>query len=112
MEAEYVACSAAVQEGVWLKRFLERLGVLTVPGEPVKIFCDSMAAIAYSKDPKYHGKTKHIQMRYHFIRDMVAQKEVIIEHIPTGKMLADPLTKPIPKDVFLAHMRMLGLVRA
>ena len=107
MEAEYI-----VQEGVWLRRFLERLGVLTVPGEPVKIFCDSMAAIAYSKDPKYHGKTKHIQMRYHFIRDMVAQKEVIIEHILTRKMLADPLTKPIPKDVFLAHMRMLGLIRA
>jgi len=43
--------------------------------------------------------------------DMVAQKEVVIEHIPTGKMIADPLTKPIARDLFLAHVRGLGLRR-
>lgn len=43
--------------------------------------------------------------------DMVAQKEVVIEHIPTGKMIADPLTKPIARDLFLAHFRGLGLRR-
>ena len=111
METEYIACSGAVQEGVWLRRFLEQSGVLPVPRDLVTIYCDSMAVIAYLKDPKYHGKTKHIQMRYHYVRDMVAQKEVVLVHISTGKMLADPLTKLIARDIFLAHVRMLGLIR-
>ena len=111
MEAEYIACSAAVQEGVWLKRFIERLGVFAVPKGPATIYSDSTAAIAYSKDPKYHSKAKHIEMRYHYVRDMVAQKEVILVHVSTSKMLADPLTKPIARDQFSAHVKMLGLRR-
>lgn len=70
-----------------------------------------MAALQYAKDPKYHGRTKHIEIRYHYIRDMVKQGEVILKHISTGMMLVDPLTKPIPRDVFQAHMRSLGLYR-
>ena len=62
MESEYVACSATVQESIWLKRFLAQLGVCTRALEPVTIHCDSMAALAYAKDPKYHEKTKHIDI--------------------------------------------------
>jgi len=65
MEAEYVAGSTAVQEGVWLRRFLREFGIVARAEEPVTIYCDSSAAIAYSKDPKYHGKTKYIDIRYH-----------------------------------------------
>ena len=111
MEAEYVACSAAVQEVVWLRRFFQHLGVVTNTLGPVTIHCDSMAALAYAKDPKYHGRTKHIDLRYHYIRDMIAQKEVILKHIPTTQMVADPLTKPIARDVYMAHVRTLGLRR-
>ncbi|GMP24424.1 hypothetical protein CsSME_00045591 [Camellia sinensis var. sinensis] len=70
-----------------------------------------MAALAYAKDPKYHGRTKHIDVRFNFIRDILAQKEVILEHIPTSRMVADPLTKPIARDVYLTHVRALGLRR-
>jgi hypothetical protein len=100
MEAEYIACSVAVQEGVWLSRFLKQCSVVTIPMSPVTIYCDSMAALAYSKDPKYPGKTKHKKMRYHFFIDMIAQREVILEYIPTGNMVADPFTKPISRDLF------------
>lgn len=65
MEAEFVACSSAVQEAIWLRRFLGHLDVLTVRVELATIYCDSMATLTYVKDPKYHGKTKHIDMRYH-----------------------------------------------
>ena len=65
MEAEYVVGSATVQEGVWLRRFLQELGIVAHAQEPITIYCDSSAAIAYSKDPKYHGKTKYIGIRYH-----------------------------------------------
>uniref|UniRef100_A0A2N9HS45 Integrase catalytic domain-containing protein n=1 Tax=Fagus sylvatica TaxID=28930 RepID=A0A2N9HS45_FAGSY len=82
MESEYVACSAAVQEAVWLRRFLQRLDIVASAMDPVTIYSDSMAALAYAKDPKYHGKTKHIEIKYYYIRDMVAKKEVFLEHIP------------------------------
>jgi hypothetical protein len=77
----------------------------------VTIYCDSTAALAYAKDPKYHGRTKHIDIRYQYIRDMIAQKEVVLKHISTSRMIADPLTKPIARDVFQAHVRSLGLRR-
>ena len=51
-----------------------------------------MAALAYAKDSKYHGKTKHIDIRYHYIRDMVAPNEMVLKHISTSLMIADPLT--------------------
>ncbi|KAK2966916.1 hypothetical protein RJ640_000544 [Escallonia rubra] len=69
------------------------------------------AALDFVKDPKYHGKAKHICLRYHFIRTLVAQGEVSMKHIPTGRMVADPLTKPIARDVFLSHIRSMGLRR-
>ena len=111
MEAEYVACSAAVQEAVWLRRFLRRLGTSPYGDEAVLIYSDSTSALAYAKDPKYHGKSKHIDIRHHHIRDMVAQEEVVLRHISTGSMVADPLTKPIARDVFVSHIKSMGLRR-
>ena len=64
------------------------LGIVACNSEPVTIHCGSMAALTYAKDPKYHGKTKHIDIRYHFICDMVAQKEVVLKHISTSRMVA------------------------
>jgi hypothetical protein len=65
MDSEYVACSAVVQEAVWLRTFLQRLDIIASAMDPVTIYSDSMAALAYAKDLKYHGKTKHIEIKYH-----------------------------------------------
>uniref|UniRef100_A0A2N9HL28 CCHC-type domain-containing protein n=1 Tax=Fagus sylvatica TaxID=28930 RepID=A0A2N9HL28_FAGSY len=111
MEVEYVAYSAAIQEAVWLRRFFQHLEVVKDASDPVTIHCDSTVALAYAKDPKYHGQTKHIDIRYHYIRDMVMHKEVVLKHISTTRMIADPLTKPIGRDAFQAHVRSLGLRR-
>ena len=70
-----------------------------------------MATLAYAKDSKYHGKTKHIQIKYHFIRDLITQNEAVLKHIRTNEMVAYPFTKPIAKDAFLRHVRSLGLCR-
>ena len=75
------------------------------------IFCDNTTALAMAKDPKYHGKTKHIKKRYHYIRDTITEKNVVLKHISTSNMVADLLTKPIAKDVFVKHVRSLGLCR-
>ena len=111
MEAEYVACSTVVQEIVWLRRFFQHLEVVKDVSDPVTIHCDSTAALVYAKGPKYLGKTKHIDIRYHDIRDMVMYKEVVLKHISTTRMIVDPLTKPIGRDAFQAHVRSLGLRR-
>jgi hypothetical protein len=111
MESEYVACSAAVQEAIWLRRFLQRLGVTAHAEDAVLLYSDSTSALAYAKDPKYHGKAKHIELWYLYIRDMVSQGEVILQHISTGSMVADPLTKPIARDLFFSHTKSMGLRR-
>ena len=111
MEAEFVAFSAVVQETLWLKSFFDHLGVNAKSADSVLVNCDSQAAIAYTKDPKYHGKTKHIDIKYNFVKDMVAHKKVNMKYIPTREMVADPLTKPIPRDIFIKHVKSQGLRR-
>ena len=64
-----------------------------------------MPALAYAKDMNYDRKTKHIQIKYHFARDMITQNEVVLRHIPTSKMVVDPFTKPIAKDAFVRHAK-------
>ena len=66
-------------------------------------------AIAYFKDPEYQEKTKHINIRYHFVRHMIVRKEAILRHISTSRMVADPLTKLIARQAYQAHVRSLGL---
>lgn len=111
MEAEYVACSLAVQEAMWLRYFLQDLNLTPRPNYPVEMRCDNTGTIDFAKDPKFHRKTKHIKRRYHFVRDAIKNKEIAIKYISTHKMIADPLTKPIPRDVFKAHAMSLGLQR-
>ena len=104
-----MACAAAMSEVVYLKRFLQRLGIIAHSKEAVTLYSDTTAALAYAKDPKYHGKSKHVEIKYHFIRDMIARSEVVMKHISTGSMVADPLTKPIARDVFQSHVGSLVL---
>ena len=73
------------------------------------VYSDSEAVIAYIKDPKYHWKTKHIDTRFNYVRDLTTQKELNMVYISTHEMLVDPFTKPIPRDVFRKHMESLGL---
>ena len=94
-----------------MRRFLQHLGIVKIAYEPVTIYYDNMSALSYAKDLKYHGKTKHIQIKYHFSRDMITQNEVVVRHIHTSKMVVDPFTKPIMRDAFVRHAKSLGLYR-
>ena len=109
MEAEYIAAAAAVQEAVWLRCLLMSLEVIPDADDPVKLLSDSMSAIDYSKDSKFHARTKHIEIKYHFVRNK--KDEVLLSYIPTGEMIADPLTKPLVIDLFRKHVKSMGLRR-
>ena len=111
MEAAYVACSSAIKEAVWLRRFLQHFEIVKTTSEPMTIYYDNMAMLAYAKDPKYHGNVKHIQIRYYFVRDMITQNEVVLRHIPMSKMSVDPFTKPIMRNAFARHAKSLSLCR-
>ena len=95
VEAKYVAACEVVKEAVWLKKFLFDLGVMRIG-----LFCDNSGAVAQSKDPRYHKKGKHIERKYHIIRDIVAQGDVVVTNIDSVNNLADPFTKTLPKGLF------------
>lgn len=103
MEVEFVVATTTVQECVWLRYFLHCLGV-TSSLHLVVIFYDNQVIITYTKDPKYHNQTKHINIEFNFIRDLVQQNEVNLKYITTYQMVANPLTNPIACDVYGFHI--------
>ena len=90
---------------------MQRLGVTAHAEDVVLLYSNITSVLAYAKDPKYHGKAKHIELRFHYIRDMVSQGEVILQHISTSSMVANPLTKPIARDLFFSHAKSMRLCR-
>ena len=72
MKTQFIASLTAIQEVVWLKRFLKSLGIIKDVFGPTTIYNDKQAKIAYVKDPKYHGRSKHIDTKNSFTRDIIA----------------------------------------
>jgi hypothetical protein len=107
-EAEYVALAGAAQEAVWLKQLLSDLN--HDYDDALTIFEDNQAAMCIAKNPGDHAKTKHIQIKYHFIRDMVQKNVIELEYCPTGEMLADIFTKALPSAQFVKLRSWLGVV--
>ena len=93
-EAEYVAATHAAKEALWLRTFLKELFGTTM--EPTPLYCDNQSAIALAKDHQYHARTKHIDIRFHFIRWIVDNGSIALVYCPTEDMVADTLTKPLP----------------
>ncbi|CAI7899423.1 unnamed protein product [Closterium sp. NIES-54] len=93
-ESEYISLCHCIQEGVWLKRLFGEFGHEFDGGVPV--FVDNQSAIALAQNACLHGRTKHMQVRWHFIKEMVASGEVILRWCPTNRQAADILTKPLP----------------
>ncbi|KAF1322206.1 Integrase catalytic core protein, partial [Globisporangium splendens] len=96
-EAEYIALSLAIQEGKWVHRLLcEILVAAGVESPKLVIFEDNQSCIKMTKNPVNHGRAKHIDIKYHHIRDEVKSGEVEVEYCSTSMMLADLLTKGLP----------------
>jgi hypothetical protein len=70
------------------------------PSGPTQVHQDNNSAIALSRNPVFHARTKHIDLRHHFIRDLVASGIIVFSYIPTKDQQADMLTKPLPKKQF------------
>lgn len=95
-EAEYVALAYAVQEGVYLTNLLSHIDK-GCTSEPVLIYEDNQGAIALAKDLLNRQRSKHIDIRYHFIRRELSNGKVIVKYCPTDEMVADVMTKAVTK---------------
>ncbi|GJR67455.1 hypothetical protein Tco_0013520 [Tanacetum coccineum] len=93
MEAEYMALTEAVKEAIWLRGLLEELGVEL---NTVAVNCDNQGAIHLSRNHVFHERTKHINVRYHFIREVLEAKTVKVLKVGTEHNAADALTKVVP----------------
>ena len=109
IESEYIAASEAADEAVWLRKFVIGLGVVPSMQDPVVIYCDNMGAIANAKEPRSHSTAKHILPRYHVIREYVKRGDVKICKVHMDLNVADPLTKPLPRDKHEEHRSAIGV---
>lgn len=94
-EAEYMAASYATRHAIWLRRLLNDLSIPI--SQPTTLFIDNQAALALTQDVMFSQRTKHIDIHYHFTRHHVLTGNIYTTHCPTNAMLADILTKPLPK---------------
>ena len=109
MEAEFVSYFEATSHGVWLKSFISGLRIMDSIARPLRMFCDNSAAVFMAKNHKSGSRSKHIDIKYLAIRERVKEKKVVIEHVSTELMLADPLTKGMPPRSYKDHVDRMGI---
>ena len=106
-ESEYVAVTHAAKEALWLRSLLSQV----FPGklDATTLFSDNQSAIALTKDHQYHAHTKHINVRFHFIRYVIENGSIQLIYCPTDHMVADTLTKALPSAKVKHFASQLGL---
>eukprot|EP00253_Pinus_taeda_P014456 PITA_14456 len=97
-EAEYVAVASCCTQLLWMMQNLQDFQISCTP--PIPILCDNTSAISISKNPVMHSKTKHIPIKYHFLREQVLEQKVKLKYVPSKEQVADIFTKPLPRETF------------
>jgi hypothetical protein len=107
-EAEYKALANAAAEVQWLHSFHTELG--QTPPSSTVLWCDNIGATYLSANPVFHARTKHIEIDFHFVRDMVASKTLLVQFVSTNDQLADLLTKPLSSPRFVLFRSKLNVL--
>ncbi|GJX60538.1 hypothetical protein Tco_0291928 [Tanacetum coccineum] len=106
-EAEYVAAARCCASILWMK---SQLSDYDIHYKMVQIFCDNTSSIAISNNPVLHSRTKHIDIRYHFIKDHILKEDIELHFIPTEYQLADIFNKPLDEPTFTRLKAELGML--
>jgi hypothetical protein len=104
MDASQASC-----EAIWLRNLL--VGLFGHELRPTMIHCDNQSCIKFSENPIFHDRSKHIEIRYHFIRDWVQRGVVQLEYIPIDEQIADILTKSLPRGKHVYFKDKMGVVK-
>jgi hypothetical protein len=106
-KVEYMATTHEIREAVWLDRLCLGIGF---EQQAMHINCDTQSEFFLSKNPTYHSRTKHIDLQYHFMRDMVERKKVLLEKVDTLKKIVDSLNKFVTIVKFCWYREEMGIV--
>ena len=106
-EAKYMAARLAACEAIWMRKIL--VGLFSSHLEPTVIYCDNKSCIKLSVNPVFQDRSKHIDIRYHHIRDCVQRKIMLISYIPMEDQDADILTKGLTRGKFEYHRGRIGV---
>jgi transposase InsO family protein len=109
-EAEYVAAAGAAKEAIWLQLLLGELDL--IGKEPVCLFLDNESAIRIVKNPEFHKRTKHIDIKYHYIRERVEMGDLTVQYVSSHEQRADIFTKAFAKPRFIYLRHNLGMIAA
>jgi hypothetical protein len=107
-EAEYIAVASCCTQVLWMKQTLTDIQVEY--DETIPIYCDNTSTISILKNLVMHSKTNHIPIKYHFLQEKVAEKNIIIEYVGTKEQVAYIFTKPLPWESFEYIFQILGVI--
>jgi hypothetical protein len=97
-EAEYMTTTQACKEAIWMKKLMEEL---RHKQEKIPLYCDSQSALHIARNPAFHSRTKHIDVQYHFVREVVEGGSVDFQKVHTKENPTDALTKPVNTDKYI-----------
>jgi hypothetical protein len=106
-EAKFIAVCDACKEAIWLKGLYAEFSGDT---SCIDLFCDSQSAIHLTKDQMFHERTKHIDVKYHYVREVVAEGRLKVRKISTHDNPADMMTKPVPVAKFKLCSSLVGII--
>jgi len=104
MYAEFIDCNEALGQALWFKKFVPGLKVVDIIQRSLNMYCDKQAAVFYAHNNKSSNASKPIEVKYYVVKDRIQDRTISLEHIGTKNMLADPLTKGLPPNVFKEHL--------
>ena len=106
-KAEYVAAGACCAQLLWMKQTLSDFGCHF---SAIPLLCDNESAIKLANNPVQHSRTKHIDIRHHFLRDHEAKGDIVLQHVSTDGQLANIFTKPLDEQRFYALRSELNIL--
>nr|GEV86588.1 hypothetical protein [Tanacetum cinerariifolium] len=113
IEAEYIVATEALMEEVWTSKIIDGLGgVMPLNKRPMEMLCNNEHALDITIDPVILKGSKHFQRKYHYIREVIQEGEIILKKVYTYGNVADPFTKPMPFNKHFEHDMAIGIVPA
>ena len=108
-EVEYMGMTQAAKEILWLRTLLDEIGAFKHIAPMSTLNGDNQGAIALARNPEYHARTKHIDIQYHFIRELVSTDTIYLRFCSSTDMIADIMSKALPQPTHDKHTHCMGL---